>query len=321
MEFLTFEELQTRIQELYSETEFKAALDLATQQTERFPEHAHHLYYWRIVMAARIGDTEQALQLLEEILATGFWYGEVLLRRSPSLKGLQGMPAFERLVQRNRQLQEAEQEHSFPLITLRSQGQCAAGGDPCPMMLALHANASNARETVEFWRPAASAGWLVAVPQSTQAMWKDAYVWDNRETAEREIKKHYASLLDQYAVDPDRCILAGHSMGGETAIWLALTGRIPARAFIAFAPGGPLVDDLESWVPLIQENENFGLRGYIIMGDEDNSIPQDNVEQIVEMLNRGGIPCELERVPHAGHDFDPAFEFSLLRALEFVDPQ
>jgi predicted esterase len=318
MQPLTFDELQTQIEELYQEGKFSAALDLATAQFEYFPQHRHLLYYWRIVMSARVGDEDQALALLKEAFDTGVWYGEALLRKSPSLQTLQGNSQFEHLVELNQELRQKDQQKIFPLLTLRPKDKCQAGSEPCPLLLALHANASNAQGSMGFWQPAASAGWLVAAPQSTQAMWPGAYVWDDRQISQREIKKHFATLQEQYAIDPRKTILAGHSMGGEIAIWLALKGEIPVRGFIAFGPGGPFMDDLAKWEPLIFENLSENLRGYLIFGEDDDSISQENIVTLNAMLNEHGIYCEIEEVPAAAHDFIPAYGAVLLRALQFI---
>jgi predicted esterase len=318
MQPLNFDELQSQIEELYQQGKFAAALDLATEQFEHFPQHRHLLYYWRIVMSARVGDEDQALDLLQEALNAGVWYGEVLLRKSPSLQALQGNSLFERMVELNQELRKQEKQETFPLLTIRPEGKCQAGSDPCPLLLALHANASNAQGSMGFWKPAASAGWLVAAPQSTQAMWSGAYVWDDRLTSEREIKKHFATLQSQYAIDPRKTVLAGHSMGGEIAVWLALKGEIPARGFIAFGPGGPFMDDLTKWEPLLYENLAENLHGYLVFGEDDDSISQENVVMLGAMLNDHGIPCEIEEVPAAAHEFIPAYEVVLLRALKFI---
>lgn len=318
MELLTFEDLQAQIQDLYQNGEYAAALDLATRQFERFPEHQILLYYWRITMSARLGDKQEALSILQEVLEAGNWYGEVLLRKSPSLETLQGSPDFERLVELNQYLQESQVEQRFPMFTLRAEGRCQSGDKPCPLLLGLHANASNAQGSMGFWRPAATAGWLVGAPQSSQALWNGTYVWEDRQTSEREIKRHYKNLTEQYAVDLDRTILAGHSLGGEIATWLALKGAIPTCGFIAIGPGGPFMEDLEKWKPAIQESLSRDLRGYFIMGGRDKTIPQETVRALVETLVNSGLPCELHEIPHAGHDFIPEYEAAILNALEFI---
>jgi pimeloyl-ACP methyl ester carboxylesterase len=314
----SFDEVQASIQKLYQQGEYSAALDLATRQLNHFPDQAPLLNYWRICMAARLEDKDQSIHLLDEQTRTGFWYGEVLLRKSPSLQPMQGLPEFERLVGLNRQLQELDRVTNFPLITLRPEGECQGDSPPCPLLIGLHANGGTAQTSINFWRPAARLGFVVAVPQSTQAMWKDSYVWNDLEIAKEEVARDYARLIEKYSLDPQRVLLAGHSMGGEAAIWLALTGAIPARGFIAFGPGGPYMDNTTDWLPVIQERANLDLRGYIVVGERDDTIHQDGVRTLVEMLNREGIPCELEVIPRVGHDFVPEYEASLEHALEYV---
>jgi len=314
----SIDDLQADLQQLYYKADYRSALDLATAGRSQFPDHAFRLCYWQMTMAARLGDYGQAIQLLHEIVQNGGWYSETLLRRSPSLQPLQGEDEFEALVLLNREQQEMDQERIFPLLILRSEGQCQSSSSPCPAVLALHANASTAQASIPFWRPAASSGWLVAVPQSSQPMWKDAYIWDDRDFATEEITRHYNTLKTKYAVDRDRVILTGHSMGGEMAIWLALNAALPVRGFLAIGPGGPFVDDLDNWQPLIEASRGTGLRGYVVVGREDSTIPLNNVRTLVGQLNKAGIACQLEEIPDVGHEFSVEYEASLLRGLKYI---
>lgn len=315
---LTLDELQSHLQQFYSQGNFRAALDLASDSFELFPEQALLLRYWQITMSARLGENEQALRFFRLVLEDGGWYGEVLLRYSPSFGALQGIADFETLVQLNRERQEADQEHIFPMLVLHSEGRCQSKDAPCPLLLALHANASTAQASLNFWRAAASAGWLVAAPQSSQPIWKNAYVWDDREYAQEEITRLYHLLHRQYAVDHQNMVLAGHSMGGEMAIWLSMQGGIAVRGFIAIGPGGPFMDALENWETAIQSAGSLSLRGYLIVGLEDDSIPKENIHKLAVRLNNAGIPCLVEEIPDVGHDFSVEYEASLLRALDFI---
>jgi predicted esterase len=331
MEPNAFDTIEKQLQELYHRGEYAAALELATRSIAGHPEQATYLDYWRMTMAARSGDTALALDVLQQALHAGRWYSDLLLRRSPSFKDLQAEPAFERLIALNQEMAERDHERVFPLYTLRPEKRCLSGRKPpCPLLLALHSNAGTVHTSLSFWLPAATAGWLVAAPQSSQAIWKDAYVWDDREVAESEIHKHFVTLNNSYAIDPQRTLLAGHSMGGEIAIWLALKGTIPARGFLAIGPGGPFMDDLAEWEPLLRERPAVptpgarrspaaaGLRGYIITGAEDDSIPHKNIRRLVDRLNRAGIPSKLETIPGVGHDYADAYQPAILRGLQFV---
>jgi predicted esterase len=320
----SFEETYEQLQQLYQEGNYAEALDLATSALETYPEQRTSLDYWRMTMAARTGGTTQTLQILQEALGQGQWYSELLLRRSPSFMSLQGNPEFEKLVALNQYVAEKEQGRTFPILTLRPENRCQRGGSACPLLLGLHTNAGTVNSSLGFWRPVATAGWLVAAPQSSQAIWKDAYVWDDRETAEIEIQNHYATLRRNYAIDTSHTILAGHSMGGEIAIWLALRGSIEARGFLAIGPGGPFMDDLAEWEPLLRDytlrdHTSRGLRGYVLVGEQDQTISQDHIKKLVKQLNGAGIPCELESLPYQAHDYTPAYDDAILRALKFIN--
>jgi predicted esterase len=318
MNYQTFNHLYQHLQELYQKQEYAKALELVTEQFECFPEDKTLMYYMRTVLTARIGNADQSLSLIEEALQAGCWYSEFLLRKNPALITLQGMDKFERLVLQNRQLRDHDKGIIFPLLILRSQQACETRKAPCPLLLALHGNTSSAQKSINLWQSAAASGWLVAAPQSSQAVWKGAYVWDDYQIAEAEITKHYFSLKERYAIDLEKIALAGLSMGGETAIRLVLTGAIKARGFIAIGPGGPYMDDPKEWMPLIQANSNHDLRGYMILGEGDHSTPQENVHVLMDMLIQGGIPCKVETIPDVGHDFSPEYASSLLRGLDFV---
>jgi predicted esterase len=318
MEEHTFEELYKELQALYQQGDYAGALGLATQALEDYPDQRTSLDYWRMTMAARTGDPAHSLRVLKEALERGQWYSELLLRRSPSFKALQGDPDFEQLVTLNQTVAEKDSQNNFPIFTLRPEKRCRSGGPPCPLLLGLHTNASTVHSSLGFWRPAALAGWLVAAPQSSQAIWKDAYVWDDRETAEGEIQRHYATLLHSYAIDPRRTVLAGHSLGGEVAIWLALRGSIERRGFLAIGPGGPFMDDLAEWNPLLKEHPRPGLRGFILCGEQDSLIRHVNIRKLVDKLKHAGLDCRLEILPGLGHDYDPGYEPAIREALEFL---
>lgn len=319
MEERTFEALYGQLQQLYQNSEYSAALQLATQALETYPDQRTSLDYWRMTMAARVEDTGQTLRILQEALERGQWYSELLLRRSPSFKSLQGHPEFEKLVAQNQAVAEQDLQGAFPIFTLRPENRCRSGGPACPLLLGLHTNAGTVHSSLGFWRPAATAGWLVAAPQSSQAIWKDAYVWDDRETAEAEITKHYATLRQNYAIDLRRTLLGGHSMGGEIAIWLALRGSIETRGFLAIGPGGPYMDDLAEWGNLIEAPAQRDLRGYFIIGERDSSIPQENIRRLAEQLNATGVACKLETLPDLGHDYSPGYDAAILRALDYLN--
>src|SRR5581483_7465908 len=100
------------------------------------------------------------------------------------------------------------------------------------LMLTLHGNAGNAQEFASRYRWFTTQGWLLAVPQSSQVIAPNQYVWDEREKVIHEIQTHFATLASKYPLDPLHTLLGGFSKGGGMAVYLALSGIIKARGFI-----------------------------------------------------------------------------------------
>jgi predicted esterase len=203
-------------------------------------------------------------------------------------------------------------------LVVRPEGRCGDASDPCPLIFFLHSNTDNPRANLPHWQGAAADGWLLALPQSSRAMWAGAYVWGEHEAAAKELQDRYAQLTEQYPVDSGRVALAGFSMGAEIALYMALSGRIKSGGFILLGPGGPFMDDLKLWQPLIEQAAGSGLSGTIIMGLADETIPQANVRELAAMLNDHDIPTELEEHPELAHEYPPDFEVSLSNALDFI---
>ena len=314
----TFSNVLAEAYQLYLKKEYAQALNLVEREAGRFPEQETQVYFWRICMVSRMGQLTRAVQLLGEAIAAYHWYNEARLREDEDLEPLQGRSDFERLVAICRERQAQAQAGAEPnLVTLLPEEQCGTADQLCPLLIALHGNNSNAPSSADYWRSAVPKGWLVALPQSSQVIGPDAYVWDDREWTKREIQEHYATLTDSYAVDRDRVILGGFSKGGELAIWLVLSGAVRACGFVVVGPGGPYIRQPDKWTPLIEAGRERGLRGYFVVGELD-AFCLEGSKALAMMLRSQGIPCEVEVHPNLGHDFPPDFEVSLARALEFV---
>jgi len=318
MTYTTFEELYAALKRLYGEGDYFTALQLANDGLQQFSEDRTVLDYWRITLAAKNRDNAGALEYFTEALDQGSWFSDVLLRRSPALVDLQDDPQFVRLLAQNQELAERDQARQFPLYLLRPEGKCQTGGAACPLLIGLHTSGATAQVSLDFWKPAAALGWLVAAPQSSQALMRGAYVWDNREIAEKEIRKDYQTLVENYSINPWQTVLAGHALGGETAIWLTLRRAIENSYFLAVGPIGPLMNDLDTWKELLHDGTFEGLRGYILQGELDSRVSADNIAALVDMLNLAGVETELEILPGLEHDFDPAYEEGIRRGLNYL---
>jgi predicted esterase len=317
MSKITFEELTNQIQQHFANETYSEGLSLASKHLADFPEGFALINYWRICLAARLNEMPLANKILKSTLASGIWYSEVLLRQSPSLKDIQGNTDFERLVEIAEKLREAD-GLEMPLLVARPENACGPEDEGCPALIFLHSNMDSAQNSLKYLGFLSSHGWLVATPQSSQSMYTGAYMWTDYDTTKKELDEHYANLTRQYSLDQERLVLGGFSMGAEMALTMALNDDFPVIGFILLGPGGPKMDEIKEWQPLIEKATDKGLRGVILMGLDDNTIPQENVRKLVEVLNHHKIICELLTFEGLGHDFPPDFEEVFNQAIEYI---
>jgi len=315
-EFASFDELQRQVFEYFEKPEtLQQAYDLLTEDFPRFPERVDLLYNWRYCAAALLGKTDLALEIMRESLDAGFWWGETYLRSDTDLASLQELPEFNRLVAICETRRQEAQADANPLaLTLPLP---AAATEHLPLLLALHGNSANAQVSVEYWQSAVDQGWLTALLQSSQIVGPDRYVWNDLEWGAREIKTHYQELSGKHKIDPARVVVSGFSKGGEMAIWLALNEIIPLAGFIAVNPGGPFIQDIKDWLPILDEcKSKDSLRGFFLVGEKDAN--REKIQALKELLVEHGVTCELVVSSDIAHDFPSDFDQVLSQALEFV---
>jgi hypothetical protein len=314
---LPFPQFEARLREMLAAGQTLEIINLIEDQGGYYPAEHLHLKYWQIGMAARERNTDLAIAYLDELLEEGLWISPYLLRTSPSFENLQDSPDFEARLEAMAALQRAEQAQLLPLLTLRAEGSAPPAG--YPVLIGLHAARATSLASLQFWQPAARAGWLVGAPQSSQALWSGAYVWEDADLAQRETADSLRLLARQYPLDTRRRAIAGHREGGELAAWLAISGGFDAAGFIAIAPAGPRTLRPDDWFRTAQARPPAPLRGVFLA-----SQPSPELKRLASLLTALGIPARLQTLPSPGGAYTPACDAALLAALDFIfqnDPQ
>ncbi|NUM44500.1 MAG: hypothetical protein HUU38_07305 [Anaerolineales bacterium] len=314
----TFPQFESHLRTLYAEGKLREIIAQIDERRDDFPDERLFLAYWQLGMAARLEDEELAFQILDDLIYQGQWINQVLLKTSPSLETLQNHPQYEERLREMSVLQEREIRQLIPLLTLHQEGRCGSDNNPCPLLIGLHAGRTVSLKAIPFWQVAATHGWLVGVPQSSQALWSGGYVWDDVQIARDEVEHHLNTLKTKYTVDPRRIILAGRGTGGELATLLPVSGGIDARGFIALGPTGTLMDDPDQWTRILQGRPPRGLRGVILVGERDPYPHLPEIRRIVDIFNQNGLPTLLEILPTLGGDYTPDYDQAILRAIDFV---
>ena len=311
-DFALFEDI---LRALYAEEKYNEIIEIIDEEGGRFPAEGIYLKYWQITMAARAKKYELVFHFMDNLIDSGLWISYQLLVSSPSLEDLQELLEYRSRVEKMGVLQTKEVSQLLPLLTLRKSDEMAK---TYPLLIGLHQERALALSSIKFFQPVASQGWLVGVPQSSQAMWSGAYVWEDRDLVQREIENHIVTLKASYPVDTRRIIIAGHRNGGEIAAWLPLSGGVSARGFIAINPSGPYTEDLTRWTKLLQARFPGKIRGAYIFSEDTPAAGLKKGEQLVQLFNSLDVACRFEVVPGVGQDYDPAYDDPIKRAVDFI---
>jgi pimeloyl-ACP methyl ester carboxylesterase len=315
MPYATFNNLTEQLIQYFQNQKYAEALELIVLEAPNFPDDRMWADYWKMVSAARVENRELVYQVAHQLLADGLWYGEILWRQSPSFAPLQGDPQFEQIVSDSLAAQMRDMPSGEAIVIHKFPSDHSADS---PLLIALHGNQSTAERTLPFWASAVLDGWVLAIPQSDQAMFKDAFAWDALEKAKACVTGQYERLEKNTPFDAHKIVIAGHSMGGLVAIQMALEGILPLRGFVVNGPAVPYLDEPEALEKLLPGARQRGVRAYFIVGGQDDAINTPELKNLAEKMQAAGIPCELELVPDATHDYTSAYDAALRRGLAFV---
>ncbi len=315
MPYESFYDLENHLVQLFQNKEFEDALDIITREGSTFTKERAWVDYWHMCAAARVKKYPLVFQIAKNAFTRGMWYGDMIWRKTPSFEALQGNPDFERIVMASKAVQGLEAPINEPVLHIQVP---ADSSGTSPLLVALHGNVTTAQETMPFWQGSILQGWVLAIPQSNQVLYKGAYVWNDLEIAFANVQEHFAQIQTRVTYDEKRVIIAGHSRGSLVAIQMSLAGILDVRGFIAIGPVVPFLDDQDQLAPLLVQARGRNLRGYLIVGENDDSSYVEGSQAFFERLQSAGVESRLEVVPGAAHDYSPLYDAALLRALRFV---
>ena len=306
----SFSELFASAQARRESGDLTGALALFDGREEDLPLQKGLVYLVRAELLAELGQPDRAIDSLDAALASGCRYKRSWLEDNKRLTPLRGAPRFSDLMERSARRYEEDSAAARPQLTV-VMPKNAGPGTEYPLLVALHGNNSTMVETAAYWSSAADAGWVVAVPQSSEiGVSPGAFVWNQTERTASEVTAHIAEIGKRTPIHSDRVVLGGFSMGGLQAIALPLSTRVRARAFVAVAAWLP---EIREFATMLDRGPGRELRGYVVVGERDPS--REGAKQLVALLAKHRVRVELDLRADLGHEYPPDMPETLRRAL------
>ena len=108
--------------------------------------------------------------------------------------------------------------------------------------------------------------------------------------------------LESLGLDHHQVGIVGFCMGGRVSFLVA--ARRTLGAAVGFYGGGIVTGRFPQFPPLIDEAPNLQTPWLGLFGDQDESIPVEDVERLRdELTERAPVPNSVVRYPDAGHGF------------------
>ena len=311
--FASFAELQAEITRREARDDVASLRALVEEHLAAFPLHRGLLSLIQARLYARSDEPARAIESLASAVAAGARYRAEWLTNNPGLATLRGDPRFADVVKRGQAAYDEAAAASKPQLMFAMPDRLpdAVG---YPLLIVLHGNNSNAKETAPLWSGVADRGWVVAVPQSSEiGASPDAYTWNDRERTATELALHLDRVKRATEIDTSRIVLAGFSMGALQALALSITKRFTVRGVVAVAAWLPNVDE---FVSLIEGGAAKMLRTYIVVGSDDPSCA--GARALVAAMAAHELRAHLDERTGLGHAYPPDMERTLVDALAFI---
>lgn len=306
-------DVATEARALRDAGDLNAAIAVLERDRDAFPRQLGLTLLLEAELLIASGRTDVAFATLDDALARGCRYRREWILSNPLLAPVRSDPRLDDFADRaQRAYDEASATVKPHLMFAMPDTLPDAFG--YPLLMVLHGNNVTASETAPFWTKMADAGWVVAVPRSSEiGVSPDTYVWSDRERAATELDLHLDRVKRATQIDTSRIVLAGFSMGATHAIGLALTRRFVVRGFIAVAAWLPHIREFSG---LIAGGAGKMLRGYVLVGERDES--RDGARDLVAAMTERGLRAKLDERADLGHEYPADMHETLAAALEFA---
>lgn len=303
---LNYFQLINRAVDLYREGDPEAAYDLVTEHGDRVGGNPAQIYNFRYCIASALGKKELALQLLREAIdERGYWYSYEYLYDDDDLEPLWEDEEFIRLAEICKEREARAIAEAGPELKL-----IVPDGNRKGTIIALHGDGENVAIIEGFWSPCVDHGYALALPQSSQITYWNAFVWDELEKARVELVANIEEARGSYG---DDVILAGFSSGTRVVLNSLLQGDVRPKAMVLV---GPWLPEVEEWAEAIRSLED--VRFFIICGDRDRDC-YDKAVRLNEILVEAGVPSKLDIIEGLDHEFPMDFERRLSRIFDEME--
>lgn len=311
MAILTYTQLINQTLAQYLDGAYEDAYNNITNNSSLVNGNEAQVYNFRYSIACKLGNTPLALELFKEaVLDKGYWYACSYLKEDDDLEPLRREPEFEALYEMCYEREIMAREETKPtMMTFLPENQVEMQSQQ--VLVVLHGNQENAAITKPYWEEALNQGVVLALPQSSQIEFSNAYCWDDLEKSTQESSALFNKIMEEKSVPVSNRILGGFSAGARTSLYAVLTGVVQVGKLILVSPWFPEID---SWSEILEKLKSLDVKLYLFAGSLDEDCLEGSLK-LANWLELNDISHEFNLIPGLDHDYPTDFDHALAEIL------
>jgi len=183
---ITYTNLLNRTEEIYMKGNYLEAYNFITKNYKGIKVNLAQIYNFRYSIANKAGLEELALKIMNEaIIEKGFWYQYKYLIEDEDLKSLNKYNEFGELLDICKKRESEAKRNEKPDLKIIVPDKMNEQHKHS-LIIALHGDQLNIEITEDYWSSCIHKNYLLALPQSSQIQFSEAYEWKDIEKGSRE---------------------------------------------------------------------------------------------------------------------------------------
>src|SRR6056297_3317727 len=278
---ITYIQLLNKTLDYYFKEKYEEGFEFLSKNKDKVKGNQAQLYNFQYTLACKIGEVDKAIELLKEaVYDKGFWYATDYLKADDDLD---------------------------PIRDKKDNKK--------PLFITLHGNQENIKIVEDYWKAVLNQDIILALSQSSQIEFHEAYVWDDVEVGVRELKHHFNNIISNYNVDLDNIILGGFSAGARVILEAVNKDIIKPKGIVLMAPWLP---DIKQNQKLFKKLKEIDTKVYIICGKEDKDC-LEYCEILSDKLEQSNVDYKYELIEELDHDYPKDFSIKLKKAINYIN--
>jgi predicted esterase len=304
--------LDSEIDRLFEEKRFKEAINKLEESYEKFPQYDFELKVYAIYCCRENGDYEKCMQLLNEGLNKGYFYGLSWEGWNP----LKEFDQWKEILIRNESNRQIVQENSkmqYRVHTPENYDENTA----YPLFISLHGdgNGCNIEDFSNEWKPdpLLEMGFVTAYVQSSHAECTGGFGWtSDYKKSREEIREAYDHICLSYSIDQDKVIIGGFSGGSMASLNMMMNNAIPMKGIVALCPNATEDCTDEN----IQKAAARGEKIVLLEGEKSGEVPFH--KELLQSAEKYGMDAQYIINKNAGHVVPADFDKTIVKAADFI---